>query len=98
MKYVMFRNKVSYIPIIFPDTVPHICVAEAFKEHPDLCKLELISAGFIELECGTTYGESETLQIKSRELDAKIIDLYSITHGIIGLHPDDPEEIKDGST
>ena len=90
MKYIIVGNKNFVYPIIFPDNLPHVCISESVCNNPEFkgLKLKPISAGFIELngiDGVKCWGESESLNLKSKKKDSDIINLYHITHGIRGM-------------
>ncbi|WP_339844362.1 hypothetical protein [uncultured Halopseudomonas sp.] len=93
MKYIMLQimtgtqgDLVREFPVIFPDALVHADVAEAITKLPELATAKPVAAGFLsslglEAEC---YGESETLQIKSRgDLDSSRICMLDYSHGIV---------------
>lgn len=88
-KYVVIELQRSGMkidfPIIFPDKMIHIEVATVIK----LCApfdgndLRVVSAGKIEhiMPVGVG-GDSETLKMRSRTFDDKMIEMYSYAHGL----------------
>jgi hypothetical protein len=90
-KYIMFENKIGdttvIFPVIFPDKMVHDDVAQALRRyqpgwHHD--GVRPISAGKIEhVNVEGLGGDSETLKLKSKPFDEKIIELYSYLHGVI---------------
>lgn len=84
MKYVMFRVQkpvVYYFPIIFPEILTHLGIAEAMKGVQfGVEKLEPVSAGFIDLMTGQCYGESESLGMGVHPDDTSI----TVTHPSLG--------------
>lgn len=90
MKYIMFRAKIGSVhikvPIIFPSTMVHSCMAETFKkviEHhwPDSCP-KVVSAGDYLPASGRCVGNSDTLGVKSHPRDGDIILNYDYFHGV----------------
>lgn len=77
MKYVILKDGIRKIPIIFPEFLNHIDIAKLHSEYKP------ISAGFITLfpviKC---YGFSESLQLGPGRYDSHIIRSYDHTHGI----------------
>lgn len=98
MKYVMFEvqdgrsSMKRLVPIIFPDFMVHVDAKQYIRrwlhrEH-DCCTIEPVSAGFIDFlhpkhDGIFCHGESESLQLKSRPEDARIIETYNYTHGFV---------------
>lgn len=82
LKYIMFNNGHNDIPIIFADIIPHIVMAELVTKHHDCKSFKLVSAGFIQMESVSCYGDSDSLKIKSRICDTEIIQYYSYDHGL----------------
>lgn len=94
MKYVMLEITLQggeappfKLPVIFPDKLVHRDMAMnvktvAWATWPG-CRVNVVSAGEIQLGGVECFGESETLQVKSRgERDARTIDVYNYFHGI----------------
>jgi hypothetical protein len=92
VKYVMFKcvddlMVVTYIPIIFPDTMVHKQVARQIaslllRQH-GFKLVQVVSAGDILLSAVACTGSSETLSSKSRgNVDDAIINSYPYFHGI----------------
>ena len=75
IKYIVFDNIPDYpvspqdVMVILPEFVNHATVAKKIGG-------EVLSAGFVDLENNTCYGESTSLKIKSREVDSKLFNLY----------------------
>ena len=92
MKYIMFCDTKNYRPVIFPDEFVHLEMAKACMWMQELRGYLPVSAGFVQIGgtiAGrefdtTTYGESETLDLKSRPEDAKIITQYEYGGKVIG--------------
>lgn len=89
MKYVMLlidgRIK-RHVPIIFPDLLAHIDVANAMQDGivPELKNAKVVSAGDFDVISGEASGRSVSLNIDSREEeDTKIILTYDYLHGIV---------------
>lgn len=92
-KYVMLETGLSgvkkLVPVIFPDFMCHIDVAEAIKkvlveQHKMPCSV--VSAGDIQFEEVECSGESVTLKVGSRfESDTNVIERYPYFHGLEGL-------------
>lgn len=96
-KYVMFvrtRNKEEtdgvHMPIIFPAHIMHSDMGEAmigyamsngFQENHYYQRMVAVSAGFIDMNSLTCFGESESLDLKSRPEDSQIIKDYMKTEG-----------------
>lgn len=78
MKYIMLTSDDGqHIPILFPDFMVHEDVAKA------ICRLMAqtsktyitpTSAGFVSLGDVVTHGESESIGVKSTEIDAAYIE------------------------
>jgi hypothetical protein len=82
MKY-LDNNMVQNIPIIFPSDLVHDDVAIACRSINGLENTDIVSAGDYDIIDNLCYGESETLNIKSRlEEDSAIILTYDYVHGI----------------
>lgn len=90
MKYIMYRVKmggyVRDIPVIFPDSICHddmaVMAGEAVRMH-SLSKVDVKSAGFLNLRVDATFDKSETLGLAADERDAAIINLYDYHHGVV---------------
>ncbi len=94
MKYVMLEITLAggeappfKLPVIFPDKLVHRDMAAHVKSVAwatwPRCNVNVISAGEIQLGGVECFGESETLNVKSRgERDARTIDVYNYFHGI----------------
>ena len=90
MKYIMIKMTIKdasrYVPIIFPECLVHKNVAEHIEhlmrmEHN--AEVEIVSAGFYDIGA-TCYGESESLNLKSKpEQDTDIIREYPYKHGLL---------------
>ena len=90
MKYVMLHTQMKEfdqnVPIIFPDKLCHHHVAEAISammlanKYAD--NIEVVSAGFCDAFVGSCHGDSETLDLESREDDELIINTYQYLHGL----------------
>jgi len=67
MKYVIFKQK-QLLPVIIPEHVTHSQIK--------IVGAKPISAGFFENESGivNTFGKSESLNLKSKPEDARIIE------------------------
>ncbi len=77
MKYIVLKEGIRKLPIIFPDTFNHIDVARMFKD------MEPISAGFIDLFPNIVcHGHSETLRLKPHEDDETLIKTFSYHQGV----------------
>jgi hypothetical protein len=90
MKYIMFVKQTTedalphFIPVIFPDELVHAHMAQVVLRTPEMRDFRPISAGFVNLEMTvmgrhfpiTTHGESETLKMKARGEDARIIKFF----------------------
>lgn len=89
-KYIMLDKGLFQFPIIFPDKLVH---QEVFTMTRHLVPPQdtgefatCVSAGMINgLFAKGVNGESETLRIKSRKIDERIINMYNYEHGIKGL-------------
>lgn len=69
MKYIIFKEKSLLKPIIFPDHIAHAEITLSKESIP-------ISAGFLTInEFGMVevYGQSESLRLKPKEDDDKIL-------------------------
>ncbi|QZE57587.1 hypothetical protein pEaSNUABM17_00041 [Erwinia phage pEa_SNUABM_17] len=96
-KYVMFvrtRNKERtdgvHMPVIFPSHIMHSDMDEAMigyavynghVENHYYQQMKAVSAGFIDLRTLQCFGESESLELKSRPEDSAIIAEYMKTQG-----------------
>lgn len=84
MKYIIYRtiDGRREIPIIFPNTLVHLEVAQALSKLVETSRI--VAAGefsslSIEAEC---HGKSTTIGIKSREeIDDRLIANYDYSHG-----------------
>lgn len=73
MKYIILENSNGQIlPIIFPEVLVHSEIAE-YMRHLTLRDLGSTftptSAGFVNIEMCSTYGESESIGVESKEND-----------------------------
>jgi len=92
MKYIVLSvpmgpNLSREMPIIFPDALVHIDVAEVLTRLPELRHAKPVSAGFVNsMELSPAcHGESTTLKLKSRgEDDDWLMRTFDYTHGIVG--------------
>lgn len=94
MKYVMLEITLAgdeaqpfMLPIIFPDKLIHKDMAMSVKKVAwstwPRCKVNVVSAGEINLGDVECFGSSETLDVESREdRDARTIETYNYLHGI----------------
>lgn len=92
-KYIVLRRKgetLSYdFPIIFPDKLVHADVAKMLIQMMDWNDRNpgattVVSAGQINLDNLACFGESETLEIKSRgDDDTILIKNFPYMHGIV---------------
>jgi hypothetical protein len=57
----------DWVILIFPSFITHFDFAKRFK------KETIISAGFVDLENQQCYGESNSLKLKAREIDTKLL-------------------------
>jgi hypothetical protein len=57
----------DWVILIFPAFIKHIDFAKKFE------KETIISAGFVDLKNQQCYGESNSLKLKSREIDTKLL-------------------------
>lgn len=82
----------AHLPVIFASCVMHSDMAERMAEqgweegrHDRYADIEIkpVSAGFISLPDMKCFGESESLELKSREQDTKIIQDYPSDKGLI---------------
>ena len=76
MKYVIFKSKGTYNPVVFPDHIAHSQIKM------DEC--EVFSSGFIELGhfgIKRVYGRSESLDIGRSELDFDILQKWYLNMG-----------------
>jgi len=78
MKYIMINDRyMNEVPVMFPMTIEHVDIGMQVAD----TKEKIISAGFvlpITMAGKTTYrafGESVSLDIKSRPEDSKIINM-----------------------
>jgi len=74
MKYIMFEDAEGRkMPVIFPELLVHADVAKVIQRAmPNPVKIK--SAGFVILGADVhTHGESETLGVKGRDIDAAYI-------------------------
>lgn len=91
MKYVMLKVELmdgltESLPFIFPNNLTHSVVAEA------MCKAVqqergkvpvVISAGYVApLRAVRTFGDSESLNVKSRPEDAFIVQFHDYSQGL----------------
>lgn len=86
MKYVMFKTRLgecdALMPVIFPNTISHVDVAEAIQGMAGMSKAEVASAGFINLRAISCHGESETLELQSEPGDLTVINTNDYFHGL----------------
>lgn len=93
MKYIMFRCErpelTQRIPFIFTDNLVHRAVAQymgqmLMRMH-GFATVTPVSAGNITWENGhcQVYGESTTLGLRHDPDDARTIDTYNYTHGLV---------------
>lgn len=91
MKYVMLEavtgDVKKRIPIIFPDFMCHVDIAEAMKtilNSQHKLPSQVFSAGDIKISVDWCGGMSSTLNTSSRgEIDEQVIDFYDYGHGIV---------------
>lgn len=86
MKYIMLANHQVHMPVIFPAILVHSEIATALLVKYDRLRhheFKIVSAGFIDLWNIRCFGESKTLNIKSRPEDSEIIRNYNYQHGLI---------------
>lgn len=82
MKYIMFVRQGQLVPVIFPDFIQHLEVAEALRSHLSLSRSQVVSAGTCEVYCTGTSGQSSTLDVVAQPSDAQTINVYDYCHGI----------------
>lgn len=78
MKYIMFQDSDGRkLPVLFPDLMVHQYVAWGIERALVRQKLYVLptSAGFVTFNNVKTFGESETLSMKSKPIDADYIEL-----------------------
>lgn len=87
MKYIMFEVPLGStmkrkVPIIFPENMVHVDVAEMITGCAGLENAKAISAGFCKVfvEC---YDKSTTLGLEVDESDDSTINTYDYTHGLL---------------
>jgi len=81
----------THLPVIFASCVMHSDMADRMQEqgfhegYVDRTDIEIkpVSAGFISLPDMRCFGESESLELKSREQDTQIIQDYPKDKGHI---------------
>lgn len=89
MKYIVLEHYIDEslkreIPIVFPNCLTHAIVAACMMESEELRGSRPIAAGFIDMDANVCYGESESLKLKSRETqDRLLIDTHDHFHGLI---------------
>lgn len=90
MKYIMMETVSSgvkkLIPIIFPDFMTHSDLAEhvqSILETQHKLQTQVRSAGSIDINVDGCFGESETLHVKSKDGDDRVINSYDHLHGIV---------------
>lgn len=107
-KYVMFvrtRNKERtdgvHLPVIFPTHIMHSDMGDAmrgygmhnsYQDNHYHQRVEPVSAGFINLRTLQCFGESESLELKSRPEDSVIIAEYMQTQGKGAEAPKEDDE------
>lgn len=99
MKYVIFKHKTVYMPILFPDHVTHSTIK--------IEGAEPVSAGFINTTTGEVFGLSESLKLEpNEEIDAELCLRVLSNYGVYAFmdmngqlfplpvlyEPDDSEE------
>jgi hypothetical protein len=70
MKYIVFIFQGNEIPVMFPGIITHYDFAQNFP-------FPVVSAGFVRVEDDgslTAYGESVSLEKKSRERDSVLLE------------------------
>lgn len=83
MKYIMFKLGERSLPIIFPDDLNHIDVAEAITAKLTMSRMIPVSAGTVDgLAVLGTSGKSTTLAMNSDPADARTINCYTYCAGI----------------
>lgn len=79
LKYIVYEDKGGEEVLVFPSTNSHKDMAEAVKATKVLgagfCKFNKTKTGMLELDC---FGDSHSLNIKSRERDSLIVTAYYI--------------------
>lgn len=87
-KYIILKVKNNKgeekeIPYIFTKDNVHKAMSEYMQmmmhRKPKVVDVKCVSAGFIYLDTLSCHGESESLQLKSREIDSDIIRNYRYT-------------------
>lgn len=83
MKYIMFALDDRRLPVIFPDDLNHIDVAEALTAKLNMSRMRPVSAGSVDgLAVLAASGKSETLQMNSAPDDATVINVYPYCAGL----------------
>lgn len=85
-KYIMVKVDDRQIPIIFPNELVHADVwkylRRPFFDQAKLSDPTVVSAGFVEgMAVAIACGESETLKLKSRDEDTRIINNHPYEKG-----------------
>lgn len=82
MKYIMFDTKDGRkLPVIFADDLVHADVALVMARAGRELGLFPSTAGFVTMGVVATFGESETLKMKSNPKDATTINVYDYEKG-----------------
>jgi hypothetical protein len=83
MKYVIYKRKNLFLPLVFPDCVAH----SQFK--PDDTETKLFSAGFCSLHlCNVTIDmtkQSESLGIGPSDKDEDILTAWFLNSGTVSF-------------
>lgn len=86
MKYIMFESVdqdglTRAVPVIFPDFLVHAEVAGRLRGLvPGITRV--VSAGTALVNVDATTEGSETLGVRARDKDSRIINMYDYLHGI----------------
>jgi hypothetical protein len=86
MKYVMLEIEQEglkrRVPIIFPNQLTHVGIAELMAQFAELKGARAVSAGdcTVDVECG---GKSTTLKLSADKSDAALINSIDYLHGIL---------------
>lgn len=81
MKYIMLLKGQQRYPIIFPEDLVHIEVAEHLKDIPTLSGAEVVSAGTVLMVATAVDGKSSSLKVRSAMIDSTVINVWDYSRG-----------------
>ena len=77
MKYLMMKvvdgGSARQIPVIFPNSISHACMAQAFQSIPGMGQAVVLSAGICKVDDVHCSGESDELMVQSRGIHDQMV-------------------------